>query len=319
MTRFSRFLLQLTTMNPIFDILAESIKCHSTVWTFGWKPSLSWLPAPFSIELSTCCSNSNMGSAYFRGDWSLYSGWTDLPRLVCRHDLKESCWSFSLYEHVYERRTSWSLFEPRPKFQTASQRRFSCPPRWPILPWRPAGSSKQCFAHLAESQPFVWFHLQRRDQGWTQILSVSSENEPLTKDHFKIIKTLGKGDVGTVHLVSLDGSQGGKGPAGKCLFALKSLKKEEMQKRNKLGRVKTEKTILESLDHPFLPTLWVLTSQCYTTFIIIQQFLCRTLSIALLPWCPEHDERALRIIMQKTVCLVARAIGGAWVQGLGPY
>jgi len=97
---------------------------------------------------------------------------------------------------------------------------------------------------------------KRRDQGWTQILSVSSENEPLTKDHFKIIKTLGKGDVGTVHLVSLDGSQGGKGPAGKCLFALKSLKKEEMQKRNKLGRVKTEKTILESLDHPFLPTLY---------------------------------------------------------------
>lgn len=61
---------------------------------------------------------------------------------------------------------------------------------------------------------------------------------------FQRLRQLGSGDVGMVDLVSL----GTAGPR----FALKSLAKDEMIERNKVGRVKTEQRILASIDHPFL-------------------------------------------------------------------
>ena len=58
------------------------------------------------------------------------------------------------------------------------------------------------------------------------------------------MKRLGHGDVGSVHLVTLQGTQ--------AKFAMKVLVKQEMHDRNKLHRVRTEGTILESVDHPFI-------------------------------------------------------------------
>jgi phototropin len=66
---------------------------------------------------------------------------------------------------------------------------------------------------------------------------------------FQRLRQLGSGDVGMVDLVALGG---GIGPR----YALKSLEKQEMVERNKVGRVRTEEQILASIDHPFLATCY---------------------------------------------------------------
>ena len=55
------------------------------------------------------------------------------------------------------------------------------------------------------------------------------------------------------------GGGGGGGESGdrtKCMFAAKVMDKKELVGRNKDGRAKIERDILEILDHPFLPTLY---------------------------------------------------------------
>lgn len=66
---------------------------------------------------------------------------------------------------------------------------------------------------------------------------------------FQRLNQLGSGDVGMVDLVALGGTAGPK-------YALKSLEKSEMVERNKVGRVRTEESILASIDHPFLATCY---------------------------------------------------------------
>lgn len=67
---------------------------------------------------------------------------------------------------------------------------------------------------------------------------------------FQRLRQLGSGDVGMVDLVSL--ASRGNGGGVEYKFALKSLEKQEMMDRNKIGRVKTEEQILADIDHPFL-------------------------------------------------------------------
>ena len=66
---------------------------------------------------------------------------------------------------------------------------------------------------------------------------------------FHRVRQLGCGDVGMVDLVALGDTNG-------QLYALKSLEKQEMIDRNKVGRVKSEELILSSIDHPFLATCY---------------------------------------------------------------
>ncbi|KAL0460080.1 UNVERIFIED_CONTAM: protein kinase G11A [Sesamum latifolium] len=47
-----------------------------------------------------------------------------------------------------------------------------------------------------------------------------------------------------------------KPPPPTALFAVKVMDRKELASRNKEGRARTEKEILEMLDHPFLPTLY---------------------------------------------------------------
>jgi serine/threonine protein kinase len=67
-------------------------------------------------------------------------------------------------------------------------------------------------------------------------------------DDFHIIRRIGRGDVGNVHLVRLKGTN--------VLYAMKVLEKQEMVERNKLHRVRTEDEILSAVDHPFVATLF---------------------------------------------------------------
>ncbi|XP_009599293.1 serine/threonine-protein kinase RHS3-like [Nicotiana tomentosiformis] len=87
------------------------------------------------------------------------------------------------------------------------------------------------------------------DVRWDAINSVSSRgSSPLGLSNFRLLKRLGYGDIGSVYLVELLGTN--------TYFAMKVMDKGSLASRNKLLRAQTEKEILGLLDHPFLPTLY---------------------------------------------------------------
>lgn len=86
------------------------------------------------------------------------------------------------------------------------------------------------------------------DLRWEAIQAVCAREGALGFDHFRLLKRLGCGDIGSVYLAELKGSN--------CYFAMKVMDKAALASRKKLLRAETEKEILQLLDHPFLPTLY---------------------------------------------------------------
>ncbi|CAO2209322.1 unnamed protein product [Urochloa humidicola] len=94
-------------------------------------------------------------------------------------------------------------------------------------------------------------HVKRHtgsDCRWEAIQLATYRDSPLSLVHFRLLKRLGYGDIGSVYLVELKGTQ--------TFFAMKVMDKVSLISRNKLVRAETEKEILGLLDHPFLPTLY---------------------------------------------------------------
>uniref|UniRef100_A0A0D9VEW1 non-specific serine/threonine protein kinase n=1 Tax=Leersia perrieri TaxID=77586 RepID=A0A0D9VEW1_9ORYZ len=89
------------------------------------------------------------------------------------------------------------------------------------------------------------------DGRWEAIRAASERESPLSLGHFRLLRRLGYGDIGSVYLVELRGGAG----AGE-VFAMKVMDKGSLVSRNKLARAQTEREILGLLDHPFLPTLY---------------------------------------------------------------
>ncbi|OEL25603.1 Serine/threonine-protein kinase AGC1-5 [Dichanthelium oligosanthes] len=81
--------------------------------------------------------------------------------------------------------------------------------------------------------------------------AIRAAEPPLSLGHFRLIRRLGYGDIGSVYLVELRAGAG-RG----ALFAMKVMDKGSLAGRNKLARAQTEREILGLLDHPFLPTLY---------------------------------------------------------------
>lgn len=112
------------------------------------------------------------------------------------------------------------------------------------------------------------------DTTWEAILAVRSRNSgSLELKNFRIFKRLGCGDIGSVHLAELIGT--------KTLFAMKVMDKEALASRKKILRAQTEREILQSLDHPFLPTLYT-------------HFETEKFSFLVMEFCPGGDLHALR-------------------------
>ncbi|CAN1162812.1 Serine/threonine-protein kinase D6PKL2 [Linum perenne] len=93
------------------------------------------------------------------------------------------------------------------------------------------------------------------DARWDAIQSVVAAAADQHKDggglglaHFRLLRKLGCGDIGSVYLAELRDTG--------CLFAMKVMDKGMLAGRKKLLRAQTEKEILGLLDHPFLPTLY---------------------------------------------------------------
>ncbi|XP_076921120.1 protein kinase G11A-like [Bidens hawaiensis] len=74
----------------------------------------------------------------------------------------------------------------------------------------------------------------------------------------RFIQRLGTGDIGSVYLSEIKGNNNNNNNSCDlpAVFAAKVMDKRELASRNKEGRARTEKEILEMLEHPFLPTLY---------------------------------------------------------------
>ncbi|CAH1451002.1 unnamed protein product [Lactuca virosa] len=111
------------------------------------------------------------------------------------------------------------------------------------------------------------------DSRWEAIQSVRLQDGNLGLNHFRLLKRLGCGDIGSVYLCELTGT--------KSYYAMKVMDKVSLEGRNKLLRAQTEKEILQSLDHPFLPSLY--------THFETDKFSCLVME-----FCPGGDLHMLR-------------------------
>lgn len=108
---------------------------------------------------------------------------------------------------------------------------------------------------------------------WEAVRAVQHQHGNLNLRHFKLLRKLGSGDIGTVYLAELIGTS--------CLFALKVVDNEFLASRKKMFRAQTEREILQMLDHPFLPTLY--------SHITTDKLACLVME-----YCPGGDLHVLR-------------------------
>ncbi|PSR95568.1 Serine/threonine-protein kinase [Actinidia chinensis var. chinensis] len=111
------------------------------------------------------------------------------------------------------------------------------------------------------------------DSRWEAIQVVRTKDGALGLSHFRLLKRLGCGDIGSVYLSELSGT--------KCYFAMKVMDKASLASRKKLLRAQTEREILQCLDHPFLPTLY-------------SHFETDKFSCLVMEFCPGGDLHTLR-------------------------
>lgn len=74
-----------------------------------------------------------------------------------------------------------------------------------------------------------------------------AETTKVSAEDFNLLKVLGKGSFGKVMLVRKKSD----GPDGE-LFAMKTLQKAMLLKRNQLEHTKTERNVLKEFHHPFM-------------------------------------------------------------------
>ncbi|XP_008462011.1 phototropin-2-like [Cucumis melo] len=112
-------------------------------------------------------------------------------------------------------------------------------------------------------QPVLPRPHKKYSPSWIAIQKITSHGENVGLHHFKPIKPLGFGDIGSVHLVELKGT-------GE-LFAMKAIEKSVILNRNKVHRACMEREIISLLDHPFMPTLYS-SFQTSTHIFLIMDF-----------------------------------------------
>ncbi|KAL0418304.1 UNVERIFIED_CONTAM: Serine/threonine-protein kinase KIPK2 [Sesamum radiatum] len=152
-----------------------------------------------------------------------------------------------------------------------------------------------------------------KDLRWEAISSVQKQHGSLGLKHFKLLRKIGGGDIGTVYLSELIGTS--------CLFAVKVMDNDFLASRKKMQRAQTEKEILEILDHPFLPTLYA-------------HFTTNKFSCLVMEYCPGGDLHVLRqkqltkSFPEKAASLFVNTVGfseyrreckHAWVEPLKGY
>ncbi|XP_002527210.2 serine/threonine-protein kinase AGC1-7 isoform X2 [Ricinus communis] len=108
-------------------------------------------------------------------------------------------------------------------------------------------SSSSCRSDSLESSSAPLKPHTGGDVRWDAINMINAKGS-IGLSNFRLLKRLGYGDIGSVYLVELRGTN--------AHFAMKVMDKASLASRNKLLRAQTEREILGLLDHPFLPTLY---------------------------------------------------------------
>eukprot|EP00249_Psilotum_nudum_P036850 c8874_g1_i1 orf=275-1843(+) len=111
------------------------------------------------------------------------------------------------------------------------------------------------------------------DTAWSAIRELQLKDGNIGLKNFKMLHQVGQGDIGSVYLTQLRGTD--------YTFAIKVMDKEALGHRNKLKRMHTEREILERVDHPFLPTLYA-------------HFNTDKFSCLVMDFCPGGDLHSLR-------------------------
>ncbi|KAL2511107.1 Serine/threonine-protein kinase KIPK [Abeliophyllum distichum] len=128
-------------------------------------------------------------------------------------------------------------------------------------------------SHLSGSSRSGYRPHMSKDLRWEAIHYAQKQHGSLGLRHFKLLRKLGGGDIGSVYLSELVDTN--------CLFAVKVMDNDVLVSRKKMLRAQTEKEILEMLDHPFLPTLYA-------------HFLTNKFSCLVMEYCPGGDLHVLR-------------------------
>lgn len=86
------------------------------------------------------------------------------------------------------------------------------------------------------------------DEDYNEVLKEAEEEKgKINKDDFNLLRVIGQGSYGKVFLV--------KHKSTGIIYAMKVLKKDELQKRNQVEHTMTERRILERIKHPFIVSL----------------------------------------------------------------
>lgn len=135
------------------------------------------------------------------------------------------------------------------------------------------------------------------DCRWDAVQLASSRDSPLSLVHFRLLKRLGYGDIGSVYLVELRGTD--------TFFAMKVMDKEALISRNKLIRAQTEREILGLLDHPFLPTLYT-HFETDKFYCLVMEYCCggNLHSLRQKQLNKHFTEHAARLVHFRLLCLV---------------
>lgn len=120
---------------------------------------------------------------------------------------------------------------------TTAQRSTSSSSETTTTTWTTASSS-----HHPPSNPSQSLS---SDPRWTAVKSFPT----LSISDLRFLSRLGSGDIGSVYLSEIKDAEG-------VHFAAKVMDNRELAARNKHGRARAEREILQMLDHPFLPTLY---------------------------------------------------------------
>ncbi|XP_027354907.1 serine/threonine-protein kinase D6PKL1-like [Abrus precatorius] len=131
-----------------------------------------------------------------------------------------------------------------------------------------SGESNLIGSRCSGHRPHMSKHMR-----WEAVHVVQQQYGNLSLRHFKLLRKLGCGDIGTVYLAELIGTN--------CLFAIKVVEKEILVTRKKMFRSQIEREILQMLDHPFLPTLYA-------------HIATDNLSCLVMEYCPGGDLHVLR-------------------------
>ncbi|KAG8072219.1 hypothetical protein GUJ93_ZPchr0006g44105 [Zizania palustris] len=138
---------------------------------------------------------------------------------------------------------------------------------------RPSTSSEISDESSCSSMSSTTKPHKANDSRWEAVQMIRVRDRILGLSHFRLLKRLGCGDIGSVYLSELSGT--------KSYFAMKVMDKASLASRKKLLRAQTEKEILQCLDHPFLPTLY--------THFETDKFSCLVME-----YCPGGDLHTLR-------------------------